>query len=873
MSSILAPTSTATRLLAAASVALAVMAAALVLDAPRQAAADHPPECEAIDLGELMEGAGASLTADGRWTTEDCDSRFRADSDAFTYRFSAEAGRIRIELASSEADAFLYLLAEDGSRITQNDDGGEDIDARIERDLAAGVYLVEATTVGGRGRGEADFTLSVSRVPGCGTTDLGMLEAGTDLTASGSWTLDTCGSRFVAAHPAHGYSFTVAEPGLVRVDLMSENGDPVLSLVSPTLGVIGANDDGGGGRNARIEQYLPAGPYIIEATTYLERDLQPLEADFELVVSLVDEDARQLEFQLKVEAVHIPDMVIAGQPFGVHYRVGNLGGGALADAGGSAFVYTVAPRLFERTPLVPGSDDRWQAGVAYHSGPETASSSSVAIDELPPLTVTFSRPGPAWLFTAVYIQDEEEDEIGWHGLWRTFMVLSGPTFETLTVSVDGEEYLVAPVADNDGVVTYWVVSGANPVAEVDDDTSAKALYAAATHALALDGIFDRPAVAALGDEPAAPDAPERAPIALANPSSTTLLEALGLHYVAGLAASGLLESVAAGNVITADQVDALVLAAADAAAAQYAPIAARWATLLDRIEEGGVLTFEEAFAVQSELAYVESVASPLITAGEVVRAARASEAGWEDPAVQAIADGIASEGVCRAPSALGDALTRAGASDVDAALALDAELRGALVARGASVDSAAYGLALDAALCAISGIDAANSELTRTLDLQPSAVQAMLAPERPASEPPSPPLPPAAPEPLSLRIVGALAEDGRVEFTVQLPSGAEVGPNRRFFGTEPDDRRWYFSSDVELNGSPIGIIRARYLADGRIEVGFDDADGNSAAIDVRYLPADLAPGGDPQRDREPAVLLRVTACPPGASRVAYTLCP
>ena len=844
MSSILAPTSTATRLLAAASVALAVMAAALVLDAPRQAAADHPPECEAIDLGELAEGAGASLTADGRWTTEDCDSRFRADSDAFTYRFSvAEAGRIRIELASSEADAFLYLLAEDGSRITQNDDGGHDLDARIERDLAAGVYLVEATTVGGRGRGEADFTLSVNRVPGCGTTDLGVLEAGTDLTASGSWTLDTCGSRFVAAHPAHGYSFTLTEPGLVRIDLMSENGDSVLSLVSPTLGVIGANDDGGDGRDARIEQYLQPGPYIVEATTYLERDLQPLEAEFELVVSLVDEDARQLEFQLKVEAVHFPDMIIAGQPFDVNYRVGNLGGGDLADADGSeVIIYTVGPRIFERTRLIPGSDGLWPAGVAHHSGPETVSPTSVAVDELHPLTVTFSRPGPSWIFTAVIVFDEDEVEIGWHGLWRAFMVFSGPTFDTRTVSVDGEEYLVAPVADDEGIVTYWVVSEANPVAEVGDATSAKALYAAATHALALDGIFERPAVAALGDEPAAPDAAASAPIALANPSSTTLLEALGLHYVEGLAASGLIGSVAAGNVITADQVDALVLAAADAAAAQYAPIAARWATLLERIEEGGALTFEEAFAVQSELAYVESVASPLVTAGELVRAARASEAGWADPAVQAIAGGIASQGVCRAPSALGDALARAGASNVDAALALDAELRGALVARGASVDSAAYGLALDAALCAISGIDAANSELTRTLDLRPSVVQAMLAPERPAPEPPSPTPPPPAPEPLSLRIVGALAEDGRVEFTVQLPSGAEVGPNRRFFGAEPDDRRWYFSSDVELNGSPIGIIRARYLADGRIEVGFDDADGNSVAIDVRYLPADLAPG-------------------------------
>ena len=56
-----------------------------------------------------------------------------------------------------------YLLAEDGSRITDNDDGAANLDARVERDLAPGVYLVEATTVGGRKHGSADFTLSASR--------------------------------------------------------------------------------------------------------------------------------------------------------------------------------------------------------------------------------------------------------------------------------------------------------------------------------------------------------------------------------------------------------------------------------------------------------------------------------------------------------------------------------------------------------------------------------------------------------------------------------------------------------------------------------------------------------------------------------------
>ena len=59
-------------------------------------------------------------------------------------------GRVRIELTSADGDPYLYLLASDGSRITDNDDGGDGLDARIERDLAPGAYMIEATTVGGR---------------------------------------------------------------------------------------------------------------------------------------------------------------------------------------------------------------------------------------------------------------------------------------------------------------------------------------------------------------------------------------------------------------------------------------------------------------------------------------------------------------------------------------------------------------------------------------------------------------------------------------------------------------------------------------------------------------------------------------------------
>ena len=101
--------------------------------------AQEESACEVTDLGTLGTGAGVELTDDGRWTTGDCDSRFRTGSDAHSYRFElVEGGRTRIDLSSGEGDSFLYLLAEDGTRLTHNDDGGAGLDARIERDLTAG---------------------------------------------------------------------------------------------------------------------------------------------------------------------------------------------------------------------------------------------------------------------------------------------------------------------------------------------------------------------------------------------------------------------------------------------------------------------------------------------------------------------------------------------------------------------------------------------------------------------------------------------------------------------------------------------------------------------------------------------------------------
>ena len=796
--------------LARAFIALTLIASVLALPGSRAGQGQESADCDVTDLGTLSDEA---LTAVGRWTTEDCDSRFRADSDAHTYRFAvATAGRVRVELASAGADAYLYLLAADGSRIAGNDDGGNNLDARVERDLLPGVYMLEATTVGGRSRGPADFAVAVSYVSGCEPVHLGTLEPGTDLTASGTWTIDTCGSRFVVEHPAYGYTFNLEQAGRVRIDLESEDGDPVMSLASLSGAIIGANDDGGEFRNARIVRYLAPGAYFIEATTYLERDHQPLRADFDLTVHLVDEQADQQRTRLKIEEVQIPAEVVAGDPLPVHYRAGNVGGDLAA--GGYAVLYVVGPRVWERIDLAA---EHWQAGVAYHTGSEAASAGSSELDDLAPFEVSINRSGPSWLFVGVSTRDRNRDEIGWHGLWTTLMVLSGPTFEPVDVDVDGTTYAVAAEADLDGEVTTSVSSVTDPDAEVDPQVRSRAIYAAGVRTQLLDDLFERPGIAELSEDA------DPAPVTVANLSTATLRGAFAQRYASVVGASGLIDSLAAGEALNPIVIEDSVLQVADAAASEFAWMAASWRSLLDRIEGGAPLSFEAALEVHSQVAYAESLVAAAVTAGGIVTAARAAEEGWEDPGVR---EKIADYGGCYpGGDALRDALESADVADIDGLVALDAEMRALRSIHGLSVDNA---------LCAVGTASAATSRFLQRLSIGHSTELRMALGLLTAPEPSS--------DPHRLRIIARLGEDGRLEHGVELAGGRQVLPQERFLREDVAAGRWQVSGDVEVEGGPIGRIRARRVAGGRTELGFVGVDGEAIIPDIRYLPADLPVG-------------------------------
>ena len=260
-----------------------------------------------------------------------------------------------------------------------------------------------------------------------------------------------------------------------------------------------------------------------------------------------------------------------------------------------------------------------------------------------------------------------------------------------------------------------------------------------------------------------------------------------------------------------------MLGAAERTSAEYASLSGSWRGLQERVYGGNALSFAVAVVVQAQVAYAERVISPAVTAGEIVRAARAADLGWQDPGVRAMAADLARDASCRdGARALRGALEGSGVADIDGLLALDDELRAALPV---------YGLANDAALCAV---DAANYEFLESLSIADSSELRQLLGEESPQE--------LAPSPHQLRIIARLGEDGQIEHGVELASGEQILPEMRHSPADAAVDEWWISSAIEVDGNSIGYIGSRRLADGRVELGFIRSDGEGATPDIRYLP-------------------------------------
>lgn len=195
------------------------------------------------------------------------------DSPQALYQMRFERrGVLTLDLvATYPLEATLSLVTESGSVVQRVLARGGAGAGRLESGVNPGLYLIEVRGSGtGLSYGRTGlFTLKTSfqglDPRTCVTRDL---SPGQSLTG----TLNPANCRMLdlsplspSTAPADPYRITLAEAGVLTIEMISSDFDAYLSLLDRNLGRIGDDDNSGGGRNARLVAGLNAGTYVIHA--------------------------------------------------------------------------------------------------------------------------------------------------------------------------------------------------------------------------------------------------------------------------------------------------------------------------------------------------------------------------------------------------------------------------------------------------------------------------------------------------------------------------------------------------------------------------------------------------------------------------------
>lgn len=207
------------------------------------------------------------------------------------WRYTARAGeRVVITNRSSDFDAYLYLYhVNDGTlrEVERNDDGGGSLDAQISIELAEpGDYIIVAASFSTSAAGDyrllvEDMRAACAAGGPCapGETSAGRARLLPALTApfTAFPAVDTIAATLPRGAPQlpgrgrfQSYRFEGRAGERIVINMNSADFDPYLDLAvvrGSSLTVIGSDDDGGEGTNARLVAVLPeAGIYLLVAS-------------------------------------------------------------------------------------------------------------------------------------------------------------------------------------------------------------------------------------------------------------------------------------------------------------------------------------------------------------------------------------------------------------------------------------------------------------------------------------------------------------------------------------------------------------------------------------------------------------------------------
>lgn len=200
------------------------------------------PTDEALQLGgELLPGAPVTGWAGGA---------------PLDYQLAVtQLSSVVIDMRSAQIDSYLELS---GAGIFFMDDdsgpGGRGLDARIEALLPPGEYQLQAADIGGEG---GLFTLLAQVTP----VNLPQRLRGLPVLRDGSRH-----EANLAQGQRDEYRLVIAHAGRYQLDMQSQALDATLALYSAGMGA--ADDDSGGGLDARLDLTLEAGEYLLVAQSY-----------------------------------------------------------------------------------------------------------------------------------------------------------------------------------------------------------------------------------------------------------------------------------------------------------------------------------------------------------------------------------------------------------------------------------------------------------------------------------------------------------------------------------------------------------------------------------------------------------------------------
>ena len=275
--------------------ALCLLAAAAAAAALTASSAAAQGECEPADFGTLPLGVRTVIS--GTLAEGDCESGWYPGSHLDRHVFELpQAANVTVTVSSAAFDPFLFVRGEYGV-VASDDDSGLAYDAQATANIQAGEWQAHVTST--RLDAVGDYTITVLAEPSvallldtCHTVHQGELRDG--FSVDGALAQGDCTSRLRENSYADRYEFTLAEPRTVQIDLRSRPNDSYLHLFDATGVVVARNDDDGGALDSRIAKLLPAGTYLIEATTVAPNDVGGYTLEVRPIADEVQVIARRL---------------------------------------------------------------------------------------------------------------------------------------------------------------------------------------------------------------------------------------------------------------------------------------------------------------------------------------------------------------------------------------------------------------------------------------------------------------------------------------------------------------------------------------------------------------------------------------------------